>query len=72
MMVAYVAVPARLIGVKPVQSRREKLTTSALAGALGTTVCTPSYVLGRLGLLMLGSKILLIPGLFVFAVGITL
>jgi hypothetical protein len=35
-------------------------------------VCTPPYLLGRLGLLMLGSKALLIPGIFVFAVGITL
>ena len=72
MMVAYVAVPARLIGVKPVQSRRDTLTTSAVAGALGATVCTPPYVLGRVGLLMLGSKALFIPGIFVFAVGITL
>jgi hypothetical protein len=72
MMVAYVAVPARLIGAKPAQSRREKLTTSAVAGALGATVCTPPYLLGRVGLLMLGSKVLFVPGLFVFAVGVTL
>ena len=39
---------------------------------LGATVCTPPYLLGRLGLLMLGSKVLLIPGIFVFAIGITL
>jgi hypothetical protein len=72
MMVCYVAVPARLIGGKPAQSRRERLTTSALGGAIGATVCTPPYLLGRLGILMLGSKALLIPGIFVFAVGITL
>jgi hypothetical protein len=72
MMVCYVAVPARLIGGKPRQSRRDKLTTSAVGGAIGATVCTPPYLLGRLGLLMLGSKVLLIPGIFVFAVGITL
>jgi hypothetical protein len=72
MMLAYVTVPARLIGAKPIQSRREKLTTSAVAGALGATVCTPPYLLGRLGLLMLGSKVLLIPGIFVLAVGVTL
>ena len=71
MMVAYVAVPARLIGVKTVQSRREKLTTSTVAGALGATVCTPPYVLGRVGLLMLGSKVLFIPGILAFAVGVT-
>jgi hypothetical protein len=35
-------------------------------------VCTPPYVLGRIGLLMLGSKVLFIPGIFVLAIGITL
>jgi hypothetical protein len=35
-------------------------------------VCTPPYVLGRLGILMLGSKLLFIPGLLVLALGITL
>ena len=72
MMLCYVAVPARLLGGKPVQSRREKLTTSAVGGALGATVCAPPYLLGRLGLLMIGSKALLIPGLVLIAVGATL
>lgn len=72
MMVCYVAVPARLIGVKPVHSRRDKLATSALGGALGATVCTPPYVLGRLGLLMLGSRALLIPGIVLICIGATL
>jgi hypothetical protein len=35
-------------------------------------VCTPPYVLGRIGLLMLGSKVLFVPGIFVLAVGVTL
>ena len=72
MMVSYVAVPARLIGIKPKQSRRDKLVTSAVGGAIGATVCGPPYLIGRLGLLMLGSFPLLIPGIFVFATGITL
>ena len=72
MMLCYVAVPARLIGGKPRQSRREKLTTSAVGGAIGATVCTPPYLLGRLGILMLGSKVLFIPGLLVLTIGITL
>jgi hypothetical protein len=72
MMVCYVAVPARLIGGKPRQSRRDKLTTSAVGGAIGATVCTPPYLLGRLGILMLGSKVLFIPGIFVIAIGVTL
>lgn len=72
MMVSYVALPARLIGIKSSQSRRDKLVTSAVGGAIGATVCGPPYLLGRLGLLMLGSFPLLIPGIFVFATGITL
>jgi hypothetical protein len=72
MMVCYVAVPSRLIGVKPTYSRRDKLTASALGAALGTTVCTPPYLLGRIGILMLGSKILFVPGIVVLTVGVTL
>ncbi len=72
MMVCYVAVPGRLIGVRKTLSRRDKLMTSAVGGAISATVCTPPYVLGRVGLLMLGTKYLLIPGIFVFALGITL
>lgn len=71
-MVCYVAVPARLIGVKRTGSTREKLTTSAVSGALGATVCTPPYLLGRLGLLMIGSKLLLVPGILLIAIGVTL
>jgi uncharacterized membrane protein len=72
MMVSYVAVPARLIGVKPTQSRRDKLTTSVVSTALGVTVSAPPYLLGRLGLLMLGSSVLLIPGIILIALGVTL
>jgi uncharacterized membrane protein len=72
MMVSYVAVPARLIGAKPAQSRRERLTTSVVSSALGATVCAPPYLLGRLGLLMLGSSVLLIPGIVFIALGVTL
>ncbi len=55
MMVAYVAVPARLIGVKSVRSRRDKLTASAVGGAIGAAVCAPPFALGRVAILMLGS-----------------
>ena len=72
MMVCYVAVPARLIGAKPTQTRREKLVTSAVGGLLGATVSAPPYLLGRLGLLMIGSNALRIPGVILFAVGVTL
>jgi hypothetical protein len=72
MMVCYVGVPARLVGVKPTQSRRDKLTASAVGGVVGAIVCTPSYVLGRVGLIMLGSHTLFILGCVLFAVGLIL
>jgi hypothetical protein len=72
MMVCYVAVPSRLIGIKPVQSKRDKLTASAVGGALGAVICTPPYALGRVGLIMLGSSSLFVLGVILFAVGLTL
>jgi len=72
MMVAYVAVPARLIGVRPTASRRDKLTVTAVGGALSTVVCTPPYMLGRVGVLMLGTPALLIPGIVVVALAASL
>ena len=47
MMVTYVAVPARLIGMKSERSTRDKLTASAVGGAVGAVVCTPPFALGR-------------------------
>jgi hypothetical protein len=72
MMVCYVAVPSRLIGVKPKPSRRDKLAASAVGGAMGAVVCTPPYLIGRVGILMLGSSALLIPGIVVVALAATL
>lgn len=72
MMLCYVFVPARLIGDRPRYSRRDKLMTSVVGGLIGATVCAPPYLLGRVGILMLGSKALLIPGILVLAVAATL
>lgn len=69
MMICYVAVPSRLIGLRPRRSRRERLTGSLLSTTLSATVCTPPYLLGRLGILMLGSKPLLLPGIALLVVG---
>ena len=73
MMVCYVAVPSRLIGVKPARSRRDKLVASAVGGAVGAVVCTPPYALGRIGLVMLGwGRVLFVLGVIVFVVALTL
>jgi hypothetical protein len=72
MMVCYVAVPARLTGVKPDASRRDKLSASIVAGAVGVAVAAPPYVLGRVGVLMLGVHLLFIPGLIIVTVAVAL
>jgi len=69
MMVCYVTVPARLIGVTTARSRRDKFTAAAVGGALGAVVCTPPYLLGRVGILMLTSHTLFILGIIFLAVG---
>ena len=74
MMVCYVAVPSRLIGMKAIVSKRDKLAASVVGGAIGAVVCTPPYVLGRVGLIMLGSSthVIFVLGVIFFAVGLTL
>jgi hypothetical protein len=73
MMLTYVAVPSRLIGVpKSTLSRRDRLAASAVGGVIGAVVCTPPYLLERIGLLMLGSSLLTIPGVILVLVGVTL
>ncbi|HEV2791587.1 MAG TPA: hypothetical protein VGV69_09850 [Solirubrobacterales bacterium] len=72
MMVAYVAVPARLIGLETARSPRDRLAATAVGGLLGVLVSAPPYLLGRIGLLMIGSSVLRIPGILLFAVGVTL
>lgn len=63
MMVTYVAVPARIVGIKPVGSRRDKMAAAVVGGTLGAIICSPAYVLGRIGILLLGS-----PAVFPLAV----
>lgn len=73
MMIAYVAVPARLIGVDSgAVSRRDRLSASVVGTVLGAVVSTPAYVVGRVGLLMIGSPFLRLPGILLFVVGFTL
>jgi hypothetical protein len=72
LMISYVAVPARLIGVRSQVSPRDKLTASFLSSAIGATVCTPPYLLSRLGILMLGSSILRAPGIVLLVIGAAL
>ena len=45
LMFTYVTVPARLFGIHPSASRRDKLGTSVVTGAIGAVVCAPAYIL---------------------------
>jgi uncharacterized membrane protein len=67
MMLTYVTVPARIVGIKPRGSPRDKVAAAVIGGTLGALVCTPPYLIGRIGILLLGSH-----ALFVFALGVVL
>ena len=72
LMVAYVWIPSRLIGLKkPTRSKADSLKTSAVGGTLGVIVCTPPHLIARIGILMLGSKVLFIPGIVFITIGAT-
>jgi hypothetical protein len=72
MMVAYVAVPARMIGVKSERSTKDKLTASVVGGAVGAVVCTPPFALGRLAVVMLGSHTFFYLAIFLLAIAIVI
>ena len=74
MMLTYVAVPARIVGIKtPAKfSNRDKLVASAMGGAIGALVCAPPYVIGRIGLLLLGSRTLFVLGVILMTLAATL
>jgi hypothetical protein len=72
MMLTYVTVPARIVGIRPTGSRRDKFAAAVVGGTLGAIVCTPPYVIGRIGILLLGSHVLFALGVVSLAVGLTL
>jgi hypothetical protein len=72
MMLAYVAVPARLVGVKSNRSPRDKVTAAAVGGAIGAMVCSPPYALGRLAIILLGSHTFRVLAIFLLVVAIIL
>jgi uncharacterized membrane protein len=72
MMLTYVTVPARIVGIKPAGTRRDKMAAAVIGGTLGAIVCTPAYVIGRLGILLLGSNVLFALGVLLLVLGFTL
>jgi len=79
MMVCYVAVPARIAGMRaaaPVPAARSgrgaKLAAAAVTGLFGAIVCTPPYVIARGGILLLGSSALFPLGVALLVIGLML
>jgi hypothetical protein len=74
MMLCYLAVPARIVGIdtKRNKSRRDALAASAVGGAVGAVVCSPPYMLGRFGILMLGWHYLFWLGVIFIVIGAAL
>jgi hypothetical protein len=72
MMLTYVSVPARIIGVKPAGSPRDKMAAAAIGGTMSAIVNAPAYVIGRIGILLLGSKVLFPLAVAMLVVGFTL
>jgi hypothetical protein len=74
MMVCYLAVPARIVGIdtKKGRSRRDKLAATAVGGAMGAVICSPPYTLGRFGILMLGWHGLFWLGVIFIVIGVLL
>ena len=74
MMLCYLAVPARIVGIdtKKGRSRRDKLAATAVGGAVGAVICSPPYTLGRLGILMLGWHGVFWLGVIFIVIGVVL
>jgi hypothetical protein len=79
MMVCYVAVPARIVGMRtatPVTAARSgrgaKLAAAAVTGLFGAIVCTPPYAIARGGILLLGSSALFPLGVALLVIGLML
>jgi len=80
MMVCYVAVPARIVGVRTAtpagtaqSGRAARLAGAAVTGLFGAIVCTPPYVIARLGITLLQPSSTLFPlGVALLIIGLML
>jgi hypothetical protein len=79
MMVCYVAVPARIVGMRTAKAARTaqsgraaKLAGAAVTGLFGAIVCTPPYAIARGGLYFLGSSATFSLGVALLVIGLML
>ena len=72
MMLTYVSLPARIVGIKPTGSSRDKMAAAAIGGTMSAIVSAPAYLIGRIGILLLGSKALFPLAVAMLVVGFAL
>lgn len=73
MMISFVTVPARIIGLRKQRlPPKQAIARSAVGGALSAIVMTPGFLMGRIGLILLGMKHLHILGFVLLSVGTAL
>ena len=72
MMLTYVTVPARIVGIKPDGSPRDKLAAGGDRRNARRDRLHAAYVIGRIGILLLGSHVLFALGVVLLALGFTL
>jgi hypothetical protein len=79
MMVCYVAVPARIVGVQTAKTTansglpgRDKLAAATVSGAFGAVLCAPAYLIARGGIVLLGSHDLFELGVALLVLGLIL
>jgi len=72
MMISFVTVPARLLGLTTRRPLPQKVSSAAVGGAISAVAQAPGFLLNRAGLLLLGVHLLIVPGIAVFAVGVAL
>lgn len=73
MMVTFVTVPASMAGISKHRSKpRDRVARAAVGGTIAAVASTPGFLLDRIGLLMIGTKSLRIPGFCVLSIGVAL
>jgi len=72
LMFTYVAIPSRLLGLQPNLSRRDKLSATAVGGAIGAIICSPPYMLGRAAILLIGSHRFFYLAIILLAIAVVL
>ena len=56
----------------PHPARVGQRAATAVGGVVGAVICTPPYVLDRVGLVLFGSRTLFVLGVLLLVIGVTL